>query len=36
MFFFFWLYYASLVFVVGAEMGFAYEQTSLPKTQARA
>ena len=27
MFFFFWLYYASLVFVLGAEMGFAYEQT---------
>lgn len=23
MFFFFWLYYASLVFVLGAEMGFA-------------
>ncbi len=27
MFFFFWLYYASLVFVLGAEMGFACEQT---------
>jgi membrane protein len=35
MFFFFWLYYASLVFVLGAEMGFAYEQTRLLKTQAR-
>ena len=31
MFFFFWLYYASLVFVLGAEVGFAYEQTRLPK-----
>jgi uncharacterized BrkB/YihY/UPF0761 family membrane protein len=30
MFFFFWLYYASLVFVLGAETGFAYEQTRLP------
>ena len=29
MFFFFWLYYASLVFVLGAEAGFAYEQTRL-------
>ena len=29
MFFFFWLYYASLVFVLGAEVGFAYEQTRL-------
>ncbi|HXV81731.1 MAG TPA: YihY/virulence factor BrkB family protein [Candidatus Binatia bacterium] len=27
MFFFFWLYYASLVFVLGAAVGFAYEQT---------
>lgn len=26
MFFFFWLYYASLVFVLGAAVGFAYEQ----------
>jgi membrane protein len=31
MFFFFWLYYASLVFVLGAEVGFAYEQTHLRK-----
>ena len=31
MFFFFWLYYASLVFVLGAEVGFAYEQTRLRK-----
>ena len=29
MFFFFWLYYASMVFVLGAELGFAYEQTRL-------
>lgn len=35
MFFFFWLYYASLVFVLGAAMGFAYEQTRLLKTQTR-
>lgn len=34
MFFFFWLYYASLVFVLGAEIGFAYEQTRLLKTRA--
>ena len=27
--FFFWLYYASLVFVLWGEMGFAYEQTRL-------
>jgi membrane protein len=27
MFFFFWLYYASLVFVLGAAVGFAYEKT---------
>jgi len=33
MFFFFWLYYASLVFVLGAEIGFAYEQTRLLKTE---
>jgi len=26
MFFFFWLYYASVVFVLGAEIGLAYEQ----------
>ena len=31
MFFFFWLYYASLVFVLGAEVGFACEQTHPPK-----
>ena len=31
MFFVFWLYYASLVFVLGAEMGFACEQTRLLK-----
>jgi membrane protein len=31
MFFFFWLYYASTVFVLGAEVGFAYEQTHLRK-----
>ena len=36
MFFFFWLYYASLVFVLGAEIGFAYEQTRLLKTEAQA
>jgi membrane protein len=35
MFFFFWLYYASLVFVLGAEIGFAYWQTRLLKPQAR-
>jgi membrane protein len=35
MFFFFWLYYASLVFVLGAEIAFAYEQTRLLKTQTR-
>jgi membrane protein len=35
MFFFFWLYYASLVFVLGAEIGFAYEQTRLLKTEAQ-
>jgi membrane protein len=35
MFFFFWLYYASLVFVLGAEIGFAYEQTRLLKTAAQ-
>jgi membrane protein len=35
MFFFFWLYYASLVFVLGAAMGFAYEQTRLLKIQNR-
>jgi membrane protein len=35
MFFFFWLYYASLVFVLGAEIGFAYEQTRLLKTHIR-
>jgi membrane protein len=35
MFFFFWLYYASLVFVIGAEIGFAYEQTRLLKTHIR-
>jgi membrane protein len=35
MFFFFWLYYASLVFVLGAEMGFAYDQTRLLKTNAQ-
>jgi membrane protein len=29
MFFFFWLYYASVVFVLGAEVGFAYEQIRL-------
>ena len=31
MFFFFWLYYASLVFVLGAAVGFAYEQSRLAK-----
>lgn len=31
MFFFFWLYYASLVFVLGAEVSFACEQTHPPK-----
>jgi membrane protein len=31
MFFFFWLYDASLVFVLGAETGFACEQTRPPK-----
>jgi len=31
MFFFFWLYYASLVFVLGAAVGFAYEKTRLSK-----
>jgi len=35
MFFFFWLYYASLVFVLGAEIGFAYEQTRSLKTEAQ-
>jgi len=30
MFFFFWLYYASLVFVLGAEVGYAVDQNSLP------
>ncbi|HSF58230.1 MAG TPA: YihY/virulence factor BrkB family protein [Candidatus Binatia bacterium] len=35
MFFFFWLYYASLVFIIGAAMGFAYEQTRLLKTHVR-
>src|SRR5262245_26273288 len=35
MFFFFWLYYASLVFVLGAEIGFAYQQTRLLKTAAQ-
>jgi uncharacterized BrkB/YihY/UPF0761 family membrane protein len=34
MLFFFWLYYASLVFVLGAEIAFAFEQTRLVKTQA--
>ena len=31
MFFFFWLYYASLVFVLGAAVGFAYEQSRLSR-----
>jgi len=35
MFFFFWLYYASLVFVLGAEIGFAYKQTRPLKTEAQ-
>lgn len=26
MFFFFWLYYASTIFIIGAELGFAYDQ----------
>ena len=30
-FFFFWLYYASVAFVLGAEIGFAYEQASRPE-----
>ena len=30
-FFFFWLYYASVAFVLGAEIGFAYEQATRPK-----
>jgi membrane protein len=33
MFFFFWLYYASVVFVLGAEIGFAYEQARWPNIE---
>ncbi|HXV84370.1 MAG TPA: YhjD/YihY/BrkB family envelope integrity protein, partial [Candidatus Binatia bacterium] len=28
MFFFFWLYYASIIFVLGAEIGLAWERTA--------
>jgi uncharacterized BrkB/YihY/UPF0761 family membrane protein len=30
MFFFFWLYSASLVFILGAEIGYAVDQISPP------
>jgi len=33
MFFFFWLYYASVVFVLGAEIGLAYEQARWPNIE---
>ena len=33
MFFFFWLYYASIIFVLGAEIGLACSETLQPKTR---
>ena len=33
-FFFFWLYYASVAFVLGAEIGLAYEQARWPPSRA--
>jgi membrane protein len=35
MFFFFWLYYASIIFVLGAEIGLACEQSRPPLTNGR-